>query len=69
MGARPRRRWFVTLLLGVVRLAATAPASAQQFITAPHGSVTLARGTSAVLVSPVAISRVSMADPTWPKPS
>jgi pilus assembly protein CpaC len=62
MGARPRRCWLVTLLLGVVALAGT-PAVAQQFITAPHGSVTLARGTSAVLVSPVAISRVSMADP------
>jgi pilus assembly protein CpaC len=62
IGARPRRRWLVTLLLGVVTLAG-GPASAQQFITAPHGSVTLARGTSAVLVTPVAISRVSMADP------
>jgi pilus assembly protein CpaC len=62
IGARPRRRWLVTLLLGVVTLAA-GPASAQQFITATHGSVTLARGTSAVLVTPVAISRVSMADP------
>jgi pilus assembly protein CpaC len=62
MDARPRRRWLVTLLLGGVTLTGT-PASAQQFITAPHASVTLARGTSAVLVSPVAISRVSMADP------
>jgi pilus assembly protein CpaC len=62
MDARPRRRWLVTLLLGVVALAGT-PVAAQQFITAPHASVTLARGTSAVLVSPVAISRVSMADP------
>jgi pilus assembly protein CpaC len=61
IGARPLRRWLVTLLLGVVTLAG-GPASAQQFITAPHGSVTLARGTSAVLVTPVAISRVSMAD-------
>jgi pilus assembly protein CpaC len=59
---RPRRRWLAPLLLGVVALAGS-PASAQQFITAPHGSVTLARGTSAVLVTPVAISRVSMADP------
>jgi pilus assembly protein CpaC len=62
IGARPRRRWLVTLLIGVVTLAG-GPASAQQFITAPQGSVTLARGTSAVLVTPVAISRVSMADP------
>jgi pilus assembly protein CpaC len=62
MGAWRGRCWVVTLLLGVVPLAATAPASAQEFITAPHGSVTLARGTSAVLVSPVEIRRVSMAD-------
>ncbi len=62
MGARPRQRWLVTLLLGVVTFAG-APASAQQFITTPQGSVTLARGTSAVLVTPRAISRVSMADP------
>jgi pilus assembly protein CpaC len=62
MDARPRGRWLVTLLLGVVALSST-PVAAQQFITAPHASVTLARGTSAVLVSPVAISRVSMADP------
>ena len=61
MGARPGQCWLVTLLLGVVTLAGT-PASAQQFITTPQGSVTLARGTSAVLVSPVEISRVSMAD-------
>jgi pilus assembly protein CpaC len=59
--ARPRQCWLVMLLVGVVTLA-SAPASAQQFITAPNGSVALARGTSAVLVSPVAISRVSMAD-------
>jgi pilus assembly protein CpaC len=62
MGARPRPCWLVTLLLGGVALAGT-PASAQQFITAPQGSVTLSRGTSAVLVSPLEISRVSRADP------
>jgi pilus assembly protein CpaC len=39
------------------------PASAQVFITEPEGSVSLARGTSAVLVSPTAFNRVSMADP------
>jgi pilus assembly protein CpaC len=60
IGARPRRLLLVTLLLGV-GLAGT-PVSAQRFITEPEGSVTLARGTSAVLVTPVAISRVSMAD-------
>ena len=60
-GARPGRCWLVALLLGVVPPAA-APVSAQQFITTPNGSVTLARGTSAVLVMPVEISRVSMAD-------
>ena len=43
---------------------AASPASAQQFITEPEGAVSLAQGTSAVLVSPVALNRVSMADPT-----
>lgn len=61
MGAQPRRRWLAGLLLGVAFVGT--PASAQQFITEPEGSVTLAKGTSAVLVSPVVISRVSMADP------
>lgn len=61
MGARPRLRWLLVLLLGVLTLAG-GPASAQQFITTPQGEVTLARGTSAVLVSPVEIKRVSMAD-------
>jgi pilus assembly protein CpaC len=50
------------LLLGAV-LMAGAPASAQQFITVPEGAVSLAQGTSAVLVSPVALNRVSMANP------
>ena len=44
-------------------LVAGSPASAQQFITEPEGSVSIARGTSAVLVSPVDLNRVSMADP------
>lgn len=39
------------------------PAAAQQFITEPQGSVSLARGTSAVLVSQVEFNRISMADP------
>jgi pilus assembly protein CpaC len=42
---------------------AAAPLSAQQFFTEPEGSVSLARGTSVVLSSPVEFSRVSMADP------
>lgn len=61
MGAQPRRRWLAGLLLGAALVGT--PASAQRFITEPEGLVTLARGTSAVLVSPVVISRVSMADP------
>ena len=39
------------------------PASAQVFLTEPDGAVTLARGTSAVLVSPVEFDRLSIADP------
>lgn len=62
MGARPLQCWLVTLLLGMATLTGT-PVSAQEFITTPQGSVTLARGTSAVLVSPLPINRVSMADP------
>lgn len=61
-GGRPRQFWLTTLVMGVVTVAAT-PASGQRFITEPEGAVILARGTSAVLVSPVEISRVSMADP------
>ena len=59
---RPRGCWLATLLLGVV-LISSSPASAQVFITEPEGAVTLAVGTSAVLVSPVAFNRVSIADP------
>lgn len=62
MGGRSRRLWLATLLFGVVSVAGS-PASAQYFLTAPDGSVSLARGTSAVLVSPVEFSRISMADP------
>ncbi|NNF11753.1 MAG: type II and III secretion system protein [Gemmatimonadetes bacterium] len=54
-----RVRLFV---LGALLLAAS-PASAQTFITEPEGAVSLARGTSAVLVSTVDFDRVSMADP------
>jgi pilus assembly protein CpaC len=46
-----------------VALVVGSPASAQQFITEPEGAVTLARGTSAVLVSPIEFNRVSIADP------
>ncbi|MDH3271196.1 MAG: pilus assembly protein N-terminal domain-containing protein [Gemmatimonadota bacterium] len=59
---RLRRRGFSALFLGAA-LAVAAPASAQRFITEPEGAVSLARGTSAVLVSPVEFDRVSMADP------
>jgi pilus assembly protein CpaC len=62
MGGRPRGCWLAALLLAVVSVAAS-PASAQVFLTEPDGSVSLARGTSAVLVSPVAFNRISMADP------
>ncbi len=44
-------------------LVANAPASGQQFITEPQGAVSLAKGTSAVLVNPVELNRVSIADP------
>ncbi|MDH3424163.1 MAG: pilus assembly protein N-terminal domain-containing protein, partial [Gemmatimonadota bacterium] len=53
---------FAVLFVGAMLLAAT-PTSAQLFITEPEGSVSLARGTSAVLVTEAMISRVSMADP------
>ena len=60
-GDRLRRRW--TMLLMGVALWVGSPASAQQFITQPDGAVALAVGTSVVWVSPVALNRVSMADP------
>jgi pilus assembly protein CpaC len=52
----------VALLMGAMLVFAT-PAWGQVFITEPEGSVSLARGTSAVLVSDVVFNRVSMADP------
>ena len=66
-GSKGRFRWprgcaFGTLSLGAM-LVFSSPASGQVFITEPEGSVTLARGTSAVLVSPVDLNRVSIADP------
>jgi len=54
--------WLVTLALGVL-VAFTSPAAGQEFITEPEGSVSIARGTSTVLVSPVDFARISMADP------
>lgn len=62
LGRRLGGCWFASLLLGAV-LTAAAPVSAQQFITESEGSVSLARGTSAVLVSPFEFDRISMADP------
>lgn len=53
----------VRSLVLVAMLVAVSPASAQRFITEPEGAVSLARGTSAVLVSTVDFDRVSMADP------
>lgn len=53
----------VRSLVLVAMLVTVSPASAQRFITEPEGAVSLARGTSAVLVSTVDFDRVSMADP------
>lgn len=57
-----RRVWPATLLL-VAFSVVSSPTSAQTFLTEPDEAVSLARGTSVVLVSPVPISRISMADP------
>ncbi|MGD2047795.1 MAG: pilus assembly protein N-terminal domain-containing protein [Gemmatimonadota bacterium] len=57
------RAWWFALLLFVTMLMAPHAVAGQQFITEPEGSVSLARGTSAVLVSDVVFNRVSMADP------
>jgi pilus assembly protein CpaC len=54
--------WLVTLVLGALFVFRT-PAMGQEFITEPQGAVSLAQGTSAVLVSPVDFSRISMANP------
>ena len=63
-GARGRRRqrWTAGLVVAAAQLFA-APVSAQVFITEPEGSVSLAQGTSVVLVSPVELNRVSIASP------
>jgi pilus assembly protein CpaC len=57
-----RHSWFATLLLGSLSLAGS-PATAQMFVAGQDGAVSLARGTSTVLVSPVPFQRVSVADP------
>jgi len=62
-GAPTRGSGLIALVLLAAALFPPASASAQQFITEPEGSVSLARGTSAVLVSPTQFNRVSMADP------
>jgi len=56
------RWWLATLLLAAMLIVGT-PVAGQVFITEPEGAVSLARGTSAVLVSDVQFNRVSMADP------
>ncbi|MEJ2539174.1 MAG: pilus assembly protein N-terminal domain-containing protein [Gemmatimonadota bacterium] len=64
----PLLMWVGALLAGMF-LVLTSPLAGQQFltrpqfITEPEGAVSLARGTSAVLVSPVDFSRVSISDP------
>ncbi|HSH76396.1 MAG TPA: pilus assembly protein N-terminal domain-containing protein [Longimicrobiales bacterium] len=59
---RPRGWRAAASFLGATLLV-TSTVSAQQFITEPEGAVTLARGTSAVLVSPLEFDRISIADP------
>ncbi len=57
-------RWGRLAALVVVGLTIPASrASGQVFLTEPDRTVSVARGASAVLVSPVAISRISIADP------
>ncbi|MDX1675448.1 MAG: pilus assembly protein N-terminal domain-containing protein, partial [Longimicrobiales bacterium] len=61
MDGRALRGWIAALILAAIS-SAVSPASAQVFLTEPDEAVSLARGTSIVLVSPVPISRISMAD-------
>lgn len=58
----PLWAWLATLVLGVL-LMVTTPAEGQEFVTQHQGAVSIARGTSTVLVSPVDLTRISMADP------
>lgn len=60
--AAVRGVWLLALLF-MAMLVAPRSAEGQYFITEPEGSVSLALGTSAVLVSPTALERVSMANP------
>jgi pilus assembly protein CpaC len=62
MGGWPGRGWFAGLVLVAFSVIAS-PASAQVFLTEPDGAVSLALGTSVVLVSPVELRRISMANP------
>ncbi|MDX1673642.1 MAG: type II and III secretion system protein family protein [Longimicrobiales bacterium] len=55
------RSWIMVLALAAI-VAGGSPVSAQAFLTEPDQAVSLARGTSIVHVSPVPISRISMAD-------
>lgn len=57
------RGGLILAALAAMISVSTGSAAAQTFLTEPEGSVTLARGTSAVLVSPVQFNRISMADP------
>ena len=62
-GIRAHRSGVVTAFFLGAFLATSAPLAGQRFITEPEGSVSLAQGTSAVLVAPGEFSRVSMANP------
>lgn len=57
-----RRGSVAALILAGLSMTASRM-SAQMFLTEPDRTVSVARGASAVLVSPVAISRISIADP------
>jgi pilus assembly protein CpaC len=61
-GGWARRSWPAVLLL-LALSAVGSPASGQIFLTEPDQAVSLARGTSVVLVSQIPINRISMADP------
>lgn len=68
MERRTRRRsrglpGRAAVFLAVCAALTAAPTAGQMFITEPEGAVSLAQGTSAVLVSPVEFGRVSMANP------
>jgi pilus assembly protein CpaC len=58
-----RARGTAVALFLAAALLGAARASAQVFITEPEGAVSLARGTSALLVSDIVFNRISIADP------